>query len=143
MTNTWGVAVVLSDQESCLSVLRMLARQGVSTICVSTVHQFEGMLDSRQIDLVFCNDRLPDGSYRDILRVLDRSKKKMPQVVVMSTGMTGAEYDQAKHSGIFRIISTPCRQTDIEWTVAQAKRVEIFATKLLGIPAPSVVCSEP
>lgn len=134
MTGPWEVVVVSSDPESLNTIAGVLSRQGVNAICVSTLGQFTKMLRSRAIGLVLCDPRLSDGSYQDILATVGYSAT--PKVVVMSAEMTVEERDRAKRSGVFDIISTPCRPRCIEWIVVLAKRAWPGYAERSGMPIP-------
>lgn len=129
MTDTWEVVVVSSDLEKRLSVAAMLTQQGVDTICASTVDQFREVLHQRNVGLVFCDREFGDGDYHDVVEAARSAATKVPKVVVMSGFLKSGEYHQAKGSGVFEIISTPCRPTDLEWMVILAKRAELIQAK--------------
>ncbi len=129
MTNPWEVVVASSDLEKRLSVAAMLTQQGIDTICASTVDQLREVLNGRNIGLVFCDRQFADGDYHDVVEAARSSAAKIPKVVVMSGLVKSGEYHQAKRSGVFDIISTPCRPTDIEWMVILAKRAELIQAK--------------
>lgn len=129
MEDAWEVVVASPDLEKRLSVAAMLTQQGVDTICASTVDQFREVLHGRNIGLVFCDRQFADGDYHDVVEAARSSAAKVPKVVVMSGLVKSAEYHQAKGSGVFDIISTPCRPTDLEWMVILAKRAELIQAK--------------
>lgn len=129
MEDAWEVVVASPDLEKRLSVAAMLTQQGVDTICASTVDQFREVLHGRNIGLVFCDRQFADGDYHDVVEAARSSASKVPKVVVMSGLVKSAEYHQAKGSGVFDIISTPCRPTDLEWMVILAKRAELIQAK--------------
>jgi DNA-binding NtrC family response regulator len=122
MTGPWEVLVISSEEENRESVVGILARQGIDTVCASTLGQFEQILKRRDIGLVFCDPRCPDGSYLDILTRVRRSVRTTPKVVVMAADMSPEERHQAKLCGAFDVIPIPCRPHYVEWMVVLAKR---------------------
>lgn len=129
MEDTWEVVVASPDLEKRLSVAAMLTQQGVDTICASTVDQFREVLHGRNVGLVFCDRQFADGDYHDVVEAARSCAAKVPKVVVMSGFVRSGEYHQAKGSGVFDIISTPCRPTDLEWMVILAKRAELIEAR--------------
>jgi len=66
---------------------------------------------------------MKDGDYRDVLSAFAScSANRTPKVVMMSETTSPEEYRQAKGQGLFDVISSPLRPTDVEWMVTLAKR---------------------
>lgn len=119
----WGVVVVSSNLVNRQDVAGMLFRLGIDPICLSTVDQCRNLRSSNNIGLVFCDRHLKDGDYRDVLSAVGPSQTPRDAKVVMMAELdTPEEYHEARRHGLFDIISSPCRPTDIEWMVIQAKR---------------------
>ena len=121
--NPWEVVVVSSNLENRQDVAGMLARLGLDPICVSTVNQCRELPNRNSIGLVFCDRQVKDGDYRDVLSAMGTpAADESPKVVMMADLASPTEYRQAKTHGVFDVICSPCRLTDIEWMVIQAKR---------------------
>lgn len=119
----WEVVVVSSNLENRQDVAGMLFRLGIDPICLSTVDQCRSLRTSKDIGLVFCDRRVKDGDYRDILSAVSLPQTQSTAKVVMMAELdTPEEYHRARQHGLFDIISSPCRPTDVEWMVIQAKR---------------------
>ncbi len=74
--------------------------------------------------LIFCEDHLPDGSFRDVLKA---SKCAMTKVRVVVTTRNGCR-SEAFRLGAFNVISCPCRGTDVQDTIYLAmQRVDSAA----------------
>jgi DNA-binding NtrC family response regulator len=121
MTIPWEVVVACSDVENRQRVAGMLAQLGVDAVCIATVGECREVLHGRTVGLVFCDLQLADGDYLDVLAAVACSAKTVPKVVVMAALMKFRQYSQAKARGVLDIIPTPCRPTDIEWTVFLAR----------------------
>lgn len=122
-SNPWEVVVVSSKLENRQDVAGMLFRLGIDPICVSTVDQCRNVRSRKDIGLVFCDRYVKDGDYRDILSAVGPSQtERAAKVVMMAELDTPEEYQQARQHGLFDIIPSPCRPTDVEWMVIQAKR---------------------
>jgi DNA-binding NtrC family response regulator len=78
-------------------------------------------LRKEPVGLVFCDKSLPDGTYRDLLTAA-RGLTTRVRVVVTSHQADWDEYLEAMRLGAFDVIAVPCRPTDVEWMVIQAKR---------------------
>lgn len=118
----WDVAVVSSNLENRQDVAQMLFRLGVDPICVSSLSQYHELPARDNIGLVFCDRRVKDGDYHDILSAVASSKISEPKVVMMAELGGADEYQQARRQGIFDVIPSPCRPTDVEWMLIVARR---------------------
>ena len=118
MEDPWEVAVVSSNLERRQDVAEILFRLGVNATCVSTLGEFRGVPGRGEFGLVFCDQQMKDGDYKDVLSAVASSSR----VVMMSELGNPEDYQRAKHSGLFDVIPSPCRPTDIEWMVIQARR---------------------
>ncbi|HWF37679.1 MAG TPA: response regulator [Candidatus Acidoferrales bacterium] len=135
MTDQWLIMVVSSNLEARRNVTRMLTSQGFETISAASVRECGEVANTQDVALIFCDRDLSDGDYRDVLAMtLCRPHKNKARVVLISSQMSPEAYQEAKRSGVFDVISLPCRPTNLEWTVILAKRDERSRRKeLLGI----------
>jgi len=78
-------------------------------------------LETYNVSLVFCDRRLSDGSYRDVVAAA-RSAKQRVRVVVTSQLADWDEYLDALHQGAFDLIASPCQPTHVLWAILQARR---------------------
>jgi DNA-binding NtrC family response regulator len=128
----WDVMVVSSSLENRQHVSEMLFRLGIDPICVSSVNQCCEVPRKDLVGLVFCDRKVKDGDYRDILSAVGAgSFGHSPMVVMMSDLASPEEYQQVRRHGLFDVISSPCRPTDVEWMVILAKRYRRRAKELL------------
>jgi DNA-binding NtrC family response regulator len=67
--------------------------------------------------LVLCEAELPDGTYRDVMKLL---KRELDQVRVIILSPSENCYSQAIEMGAFDVISSPCSRTDVQWMIMQA-----------------------
>jgi DNA-binding NtrC family response regulator len=121
MYTPWQILVASSDLESRRALVQILTRQGLDPISASNAAEAKESLQQERIGLVFCDRHLADGSYRDILNVA-RSCREKVRVVVSSKRADWDEYLEAMRLGAFDVIASPCRPTDVDWMVIQAKR---------------------
>jgi DNA-binding NtrC family response regulator len=123
VTNPWPIVVASADLESRRLLTSALHRDGLDPICTSTVRECRELIAREKVVLVFCDQYLADGDYRDVLSAT-RSLKSAARVVVTSREFDRNEYLEAMRLGAFEVIASPCRPTDVEWMVSRARRDE-------------------
>ena len=137
------VVVASRSLEQRPDVATIVQNLGLDPICLSSVTQCRELLSKEGIDLIFCDRFLSDGDYCDVLSA-SRSSKTQPYLVLTSHHIN-TDYQQAIAQGVFDVITMPCRATDVEWMLIQAKRkqrergqlqLNRGATELL--PAPKI-----
>lgn len=69
--------------------------------------------------LVLCEAKLPDGNYEDVMHLLEH-KLGTVRVIVMSESDLEECYSSAMEKGVFDVIATPCRRTDVQWIIMHA-----------------------
>ena len=130
MTNPFEVVVVSSDLETRRHLSDILVEQGMDPICMSTLRECKQSLAEKRVGLVFCDPHVADGTYQELLAAYRLTDRK-PRVVVTSRGADWEEFKEAMRWGAFDVISAPCRPTDVEWMVIQARRDERHRTESL------------
>lgn len=134
MNVPWQILVASSDLERRRNLMQTLTRQGLDPIGVSNVAECKQVLAKGRVGLVFCDHHLSDGTYRELLES-PRSTADKLRLVVTSRHPDWDEYLEAMRVGAFDVIASPCRPTDVEWMVIQAKRDERNHSKEL-LPSP-------
>jgi DNA-binding NtrC family response regulator len=105
--------VACNDCESRCALASILANLGLDLVFAASVEQARAILRGKQIRLVLCEETLPDGSFRDVLRTLQLAGSRVPVVVCSLLGEMD-EYLEAMESGAFDFISPPFRPTELE-----------------------------
>ena len=123
MISEFGIVVASSESANRLHLGTILMKLGADPICVSTLRDCHESILRKNIGLVFCDSRLEDGTYTDLLSAYRRKQHK-PRVVVTSVSADWDEFKEAMRWGAFDVIASPCRPTDVEWMLIQAKRDE-------------------
>jgi len=118
---TFRTMVVSSDLFHRRNIADILNRQGADCICAASLRETFDLLARQSIELVFCDRDLSDGSYKDLLQAY-RFNSYSPKVVVISPDLETDDVKEALMLGAFHVISSPCRPTDVEWMMIQAKR---------------------
>jgi two-component system C4-dicarboxylate transport response regulator DctD len=115
--------VVSSELEVRKPLLWSLEWLQVDAIVCAGLREAEEALSEHCVDVVFCDDRLPDGSYSDLLRP-SRSSRKAPRIVVTTRTGDWELYFEALEKGAFDVIQSPCYSTHVEMTITRVLREE-------------------
>jgi DNA-binding NtrC family response regulator len=115
------ILIVSSEFKNRHALREILNREGWKTICASTVGECEEVFANHNIDLVFCDRGLTDGTYRDIV-ALSRSRSRGVRLVVTSRLADWDEYLEALHEGVFDLIASPSQTAEIVRVINQAQR---------------------
>jgi DNA-binding NtrC family response regulator len=118
---TFRTLVVSSDLFHRRQIADILNRQGADSVCATSLRESFDILAQQSIELVFCDRDLRDGSYKDLLQAY-RFNSYSPKVVVISPDLETDVVKEALKMGAYHVISSPCRPTDVEWMMIQAKR---------------------
>jgi DNA-binding NtrC family response regulator len=123
MTAWFEVLVVSSDAALRRRLTDILTSLGIDPVQLSTLRECRESLAQKHVGLVFCDPYVADGNYRDLLAAYPASADR-PRVVITSRTADWDEFKEAMRCGAFDVIPVPCRHTDVEWMVVQAKRAE-------------------
>lgn len=123
MLRRWDVLVACADLSKRSALVHMLEGMSVNVFSCSTLIQIGELLSKQKIKLVFCDESLSDGSFRDLLRA-NHAWMSRPRIVVIFNTGEWAEYLEALQLGVFEVISAPLHPTDVELAVIRAIRDE-------------------
>jgi DNA-binding NtrC family response regulator len=115
------ILVVSANLESRRAVSRILEALSVQVIPCSTLDQTKQVLSLQRPNIIFCDERLPDGDYTDLLelKVPDRVS---PPIVVLTRNGEWELYMDATRRGAFDVIRSPWCPTDIELSLIRGVR---------------------
>jgi DNA-binding NtrC family response regulator len=94
----------------------VLSQWGLEPSFCSTVTETVELLASRAASLIFCEDHLADGSFRDVLAAAQSAGAKNQVVVTTRNGCRS----EAFRLGAFNVISCPCHSADVRQTIFEA-----------------------
>jgi DNA-binding NtrC family response regulator len=123
MLRKWDVLVACTDMMNRSALVHMLEGMSVNVFSCSTLDQVGEVLSRQKIELVFCDENLSDGSFRNLL-LADQDWKGRPRIVVIFRTGEWDEYLNALQLGVFEVISSPLHATDVELAVIRAIRDE-------------------
>jgi DNA-binding NtrC family response regulator len=115
------ILIVSSELENRRALNEILRKEGHETICASRFSECQEALQTQNVSLIFCDRRLSDGNYRDVVSAT-RSARQPARVIVTSRLADWDEYLDALHNGAFDLIASPCQPTDVLWSIVQARR---------------------
>ena len=121
MRDAIQILVVSSELQNRRALVDILNREDWHTICASTVEECKAALAGRNVILVFCDPRLLDGTYRDVLKIIRSLNKDVP-LVVTSRLADWEEYFEVLGHGAFDLIPSPPRATDAIWVTRRAQQ---------------------
>ena len=98
--------VVCPDPETRNSLFAFITKCGLPCVCCSDLAIARTLLASRLFGVVFCNDAVPDGNFRDLITELKRSSSTVP-VIVLSRSTEWNDWLSALDAGAFDYIACP------------------------------------
>ena len=115
---------MISSGENRDVVTAAMSHWSIEAVPCSGVREARTLLPTARPSLIFCEEDLPDGSYRELLN--DVSKTSKTRVVVISAAAEqDAHYNEALSLGAFDMIASPCRRTDVQWIAIRAMQDEL------------------
>ena len=115
--------VVSPNIELRRPLLRTLEALSTDVIVCSTRTQAEEVLSRQTVDVVFCDDHLPDGSYEELIHS-NHCDNRIPRVVVTTRTGEWDLYFAAVRKGAFDVIRSPWYAADVEMAIIRALREE-------------------
>jgi DNA-binding NtrC family response regulator len=120
----YGMILIVS---ACLDHRSTLARifEGLNleVVICSSLAQATDFLAHQTTDLIFCDENLPDGTYRDLLAQKLPGRKNPPVVVAVKESNWERSLE-AIWRGAFDVIRRPCTPNDVELVLIHAVRAE-------------------
>lgn len=126
-----------TELEARRRIAQVLKQEGWDVTCASCVKDCGETLANRQVRMIFCDYRFPDGTYRDVLHLVRAVEPKVP-VVVMSRLADWDEYLDVLRQGAFDLIASPSEPTDLLLAVSRALRGERGKPPILAAPASDI-----
>lgn len=121
MENEVDVLIVSSRIENQRTLLRTPEGLPVNTFAASTVFQALEFLATHPLAIIFCEERLPDGPYRDLLGSVP-SSPQMNRLIVVQCAGAWEEYLEALRLGAAEVLRVPLQSTDIDIALFHAMR---------------------
>jgi len=111
--------LAVGDADERETLRSILTECGLQPIPCSTLKEAKASLTSDAISLAFCEDRLSDGDYADLLCAARSSGQRIP-VVVCSRQLDLSVYLDAMELGAYDFMVRPYHKGDVAWIVQGA-----------------------
>jgi DNA-binding NtrC family response regulator len=113
------VLVASSDSEHCQILATILGHCGLRPVLCSSLKEAQTLLGRESIQLVFCEQQLTDGSFRDMLQATSNVRPGFP-LVVFSRRDDSKLHSEAIQLGASDCIGPPFHHRQIEGIVHKA-----------------------
>lgn len=126
MASRQRILLVSADPETRRALSEMVRGTGLECRAAASVAEARAQMARERPALVFCDRRLADGSFRELLRASEVQETNVPVVVASRLGET-EEYLEAMRLGAFDFIAKPYHRSEVEWIVHNALRHALVA----------------
>lgn len=130
MSKEWDVLVASANLEHRRSLIRILEELPLNVISVSTFQQAEEVLSRQHIALMFSDQRLPDGCFRELLNHA-HSAGQPPHLVLTTEASDSLDPKEMAECRVLGTVRYPFHATDVELQIIRAVREE----RLEEVPA--------
>jgi DNA-binding NtrC family response regulator len=128
MTTIPRRVLVVSVSDDRDTVTSAMSHWAIDPIYCTSVSEARELLPNVRPCVIFCEETLADGTYRELLRELIKSAK--PPLVVISLAADcddtyNETYNEAITLGAFEVIASPCRRSDVQWIAIRAMQDQV------------------
>ena len=117
----WDVLIVSARTENGRTLMRILSELQINVFTAPTVGQAREVLARHPVDMIFCEEILSDGTYRELLEFVIAESSSTAFVVTLCTGEWD-EYLEAIRLGATDVLRCPLQSIDIELVLIRASR---------------------
>jgi DNA-binding NtrC family response regulator len=136
------VLVACSDPDRRSALVDILAQLGLEPVIATDMGEVRTIFAERPLHLLFCEDGLPQGGFRELLRLAKATGSQFAVVVCSLLGELD-QYLEAMQLGAFDFIAPPYRRGEVEFIVDSVRKN--YLLKRMGGTHPYVqgaVCRE-
>jgi len=123
MSKEWDVLVASGNLEHRRSLIKILEELPLNVISVSTFQQAEEVLLRQRISLLFSDQSLPDGSYKELLSHT-QTARPTPCVVLTTEASDPVDPREVAECGVVGTLRYPFHATDVELQIIRAAHEE-------------------
>ncbi len=121
MDNGLPILIVSCRPDNRKMLMRIFDGLPINSYSAPSVQQAKEALRLRPFSVVFCEERLSDGSYNDLLREVRALSEDIRFVVMLCTG-EWEEYLEALRLGAEEVLRCPLQPTDVDLALIHAMR---------------------
>jgi DNA-binding NtrC family response regulator len=125
-----SILIVSCRPENRKMLMRIFEGLPVDSYVASNLDEARMTLKSRQFAVVFCEERLRDGSYRELMSEVQSNAPDTQFIVLLCTG-EWEEYLEALRLGAEEVIRCPLQPTDVDLALIHAARGGICKRQLV------------
>jgi DNA-binding NtrC family response regulator len=118
------VLIVCSDAENSRVIEEAASGWMLESIVCSSLQEFRALPSKPEVAVIFCEERLHDGTYRDLLSIAEA-----PVVVMISNVSNSGAHRDAIELGALDVVASPCSRNDVQWMVIRAMQDQNMATQ--------------
>ena len=133
MDNGLPILIVSCRPENRKMLMRVFDGLPIDSYSASRVDQAREALKSRNFSVVFCEERLLDGTYFDVLAEVRTLHPATRFVVMLCTG-EWEEYLETLRLGAEEVLRCPLQSTDVDLALIHAMRSGV-ARREMAAPA--------
>jgi two-component system response regulator PilR (NtrC family) len=126
MASKQRILLVTADPETRRALSEMVRSTGLECRAAASVAEARALVARERPALVFCDRRLADGSFRELLGAEEVQEANVPVVVASRLGETD-EYLEAMRLGAFDFIAKPYHRSEVEQIVHNALHSALVA----------------
>jgi DNA-binding NtrC family response regulator len=113
--------LAMSDPASVEALCDALAGTGLDLEFCSTLSDLRATLGREKASVVFCQARLPDGTFRDLFKLSNPGSSEIP-VVICTDFFDKTTYLEAMSLGAYDYMAFPYRRPEVEWIMGNVLR---------------------
>ena len=115
------ILIVSCRPENRKMLMRVFDGLPIDSYAAPSIAQAREALQSHSFSVVFCEERLSDGTYGELLNDVHSNQQGARFVVMLCTG-EWEEYLEALHLGAEEVLRCPLQPTDIDLALIHAMR---------------------
>jgi DNA-binding NtrC family response regulator len=123
------ILIVSCRPENRKMLMRIFDGLPVDSYVAPTLEEARLALTSRPFSIVFCEERLRDGSYRELLSEIQSNAQDTQFIVLLCTG-EWEEYLEALRLGAEEVLRCPLQPTDVDLALIHAARGGIYKSEM-------------
>jgi DNA-binding NtrC family response regulator len=121
MDNGLPILIISCRPENRRMLMRVFDGLPIDSYSAYTIGQARETLKTRSFSVIFCEERVSDGCYRDLLQTVRATSEATRFVVMLCTG-EWEEYLEALRLGAEEVLRCPLQPTDIDLALIHAMR---------------------
>jgi DNA-binding NtrC family response regulator len=121
MDNGLPILIVSCRPDNRKMLMRVFDGLPIDSYSAPSIQQAKEALRLRAFSVVFCEERLSDGAYNDLLREVRTVSEDIRFVVMLCTG-EWEEYLEALRLGAEEVLRCPLQPTDVDLALIHAMR---------------------